>query len=119
MRDERAASSQRPAETSHRIVRYLIGGWNTGLGALLALGGLVTSDVEYTALAAVSIVLGVGLLIGKRWAWALTIILTSLTILLMVTYSQSGYAWSVAIVQGLFLAGLIYASPAFSLPREG
>lgn len=116
MRDERATSSQRPVETSHRIVRYLLGGWNTGLGALLALGGLVTSDVEYTAIALISLVIGVGLLLGKRWAMWLALASTVLSVMAFIA-SGTSYGYSAAMIQAVMFFGLIYAAPAFGERR--
>lgn len=118
MRDERATTtSQRPAETSHRIVRYLIGGWNTALGAILALVGLGSGDAAFTLIAVLSLMLGVGMLIGQRWALWAGLLLTLFTVAVMLTAGTS-YGYSVAIVQGAMFAGLIYAAPAFGEKRD-
>lgn len=113
MRDERAETTPpRPMTQGHRIIRYLIGGWNAGLGALLAMIGLLTSDPGFTALALVSLVIGVGLLLGKRWAMWLALGSAVLSVLVFVT-SGTSYGYSAAMIQAVMFFGLIYAAPAF------
>ena len=118
MRDERASVQHEPVTTGHKIVRYLIGGWNTALGALLALAGMLGSDPTFTALAVVTLVLGVGLLVGKRWAWILSLILAVLSVMALVA-SGTSYGYSAAIIQGVLFFGLIYAGPAFNQEQRG
>ncbi len=118
MRDERAETTQpRLATQSHRIIRYLIGGWNTGLGALLAMAGLLTSDPEYTAIALITLVIGVGLLLGKRWAMWLALASTILSVMVFVA-SGTSYGYSAAMIQAVMFFGLIYAAPAFGEQRD-
>lgn len=117
MRDERAATTHEPVTTGHKIVRYLIGGWNTAIGAVLAMAGMLTSDPVFTALAVLTLVLGVGLLVGKRWAWILSLILIVLSVMGLVA-SGTNYGYSAAILQAVMFFGLIYAGPAFNQPPE-
>lgn len=117
MRDERAETTQpRQATQAHRIVRYLIGGWNTALGAILALGGMLTSDAGFTALSLMTLVIGVGILLGKRWAMWLGIVSTILSATVFLTYGTS-YGQSAAMIQAVMFFGLLYAAPAFGEQR--
>lgn len=103
-----------PAEIPQgpKVVRYLIGGWNTALGALFILIGLGLADILTTFIGTFSVTLGVAILIGPMWAFYLSAILTAIGVFGGLILGGS-YGISVGVVQGLLFWGLLYAKPSF------
>lgn len=103
-----------PAEIPQgpKIVRYLIGGWNTAVGAILVLIGLGFADVMSTVIGAISIAIGVMMLVGSLWGYRIGFIFTLLGALAWLA-SGTAYGVSAALVQALMFLGILYARPAF------
>lgn len=101
---------ERPsASQGQRFVRYIIGGWNTALGAFLLMVSLLAAEPLYTLIAVASIILGIGIILGKRWAlWTGM----AVTLISVVTFVASGtnYGYSAAIIQGAMFLGLVYST---------